>query len=138
MKQLAVFLVDDNPRFLQIAGRYLASSHPTEVALVGTAGTAEEALELATRLLPDAVVADLALPSHSGLELIGWLRARRADVVLVALTVHDDESHRRAALASGADAFVCKANLATDLVPALLRAARSRQAVAELQPREGR
>lgn len=134
MKPLAVFLVDDNPRFLQIAGSYLASSHPAEVAVVGTAATAEEACELVTRLIPDAVVADLALPGHSGLDLIGWLRARRADVVLVALTVHDDESHRRAALVSGADAYVCKANLATDLVPALIRAARSH----DVQPREGR
>ena len=127
MKPLSVMFVDDNPTFLRIATRYLATSRPGELVLVGTAGTAEEALELATRLHPDAVVADIALPGLSGLELIGRLRKQRADIVLIALTIHDDEAHRQAALAAGADGFVAKADLGTDLAPALLRAARSRR-----------
>jgi DNA-binding NarL/FixJ family response regulator len=138
MKPLSIVLVDDNPMFLRIATRYLATSYPAELALGGTAGTAEEALELALRQQPDAVVADLALPCLSGLELIGRLRKQRADMVIVALTIHDDEAHRQAALAAGADAFVGKANLGTDLVPALLRAARARQGEPELETQEDR
>ena len=126
MKPLSVMLVDDNPKLLRIVERYLATSHPAQITLVGTAGTAPEALELAVRLRPDAVVADLALPGLSGLELIKRLRKQRADIVLIALTVHDDEAHRQAALESGADAFVAKADLASELVSALLSADRSR------------
>ena len=83
MKPLSVVLVDDNPTFLRITGRFLAISHPDELVLVGTPGTAEEALELATRLHPGALVADLVLPGLSGLELIRQLRKQRADIVLV-------------------------------------------------------
>ena len=133
MKPLSVMLVDDNPTFLHIATRYLAASHAAEVALVGTAESAEEALALAPQVRPDAVVADLALPGLSGLDLIGRLRQGRADLVLVALTVHDDESHRHAALQAGADAFVSKADLARLLVPALVDAVRSRQPEREAQ-----
>jgi DNA-binding NarL/FixJ family response regulator len=126
-------LVDDNPTFLRIAARYLATSYPDEIALVGTAGRTEEALELAARLLPDALATDLAMPGLSGLALIERLRTQRPDVALVALTVHDDEAHRQAALAAGADGFVGKANLGTDLVPTLLRAARSRRSQPEVR-----
>ena len=40
---------------------------------------------------------------------------------VVVLSVHDEESVRQAALAAGADAFVLKRAIATDLLPAIAR-----------------
>jgi len=74
-------------------------------------------LEAATRLQPDVAVVDLSLAQHSGL---GWLRAVRErcpDLKVVVISVHDELSVQRAAMAAGADAFVVKRAIATDLLP---------------------
>ena len=40
---------------------------------------------------------------------------------MIVLSVHDEQSVRRAALEAGADAFVLKRAIATDLLPAIAR-----------------
>jgi len=73
-------------------------------------------LDAADRLRPDVAVVDLSLARESGL---GWLRAVRQrcpDLKVVVLSVHDEQSVRRAAMDAGADAFVLKRAIATDLL----------------------
>ena len=82
---------------------------------------AEEAslLEAADRLRPDVAVVDLSLAQQSGL---GWLRALRQrcpGLGVIVLSVHDEQAVRRAAMDAGADAFVLKRLIATDLLPAV-------------------
>ena len=76
-------------------------------------------LEGAARLRPVVAVVDVSLARDSGL---GWLRAVRRrcpDLKIIVLSVHDEESVRSAALAAGADAFVLKRAIVTDLLPAV-------------------
>ena len=76
-------------------------------------------LEGAARLQPEVAIVDLSLARDSGL---GWLRALRErcpDLKVIVLSVHDEESVRSAAIAAGADAFVLKRAIATDLLPAV-------------------
>jgi len=78
-------------------------------------------LEGAGRLQPDMAVVDLSLARDSGL---GWLRALRQrcpDLKVIVLSVHDEQTVCRAALRAGADAFVLKRAIATDLLPAVDR-----------------
>ncbi len=75
-------------------------------------------LESAARVSPSVVVVDLSLGRTGE---IGWL-ARLHEVCpgmkVVVVSVHDEPSVSRSAIASGADAFVLKRNIATDLLPA--------------------
>ena len=76
-------------------------------------------LEGAARLRPEVAVVDVSLARDSGL---GWLRAVRRrcpDLKIIVLSVHDEESVRSAAMAAGADAFVLKRAIVTDLLPAV-------------------
>jgi two-component system secretion response regulator SsrB len=76
-------------------------------------------LEAAVRLRPEVAIVDLSLARDSGL---GWLRAVRQrcpDLRVIVLSVHDEESVRRAAMEAGADAFVLKRAIVTDLLPAI-------------------
>ena len=76
-------------------------------------------LQAAGRLQPDLAVVDLSLARDSGL---GWLRAVRAgcpDLKVIVLSVHDEETVRRAAMEAGADAFVLKRAIATELLTAV-------------------
>ena len=49
------------------------------------------------------------------------VRQRCPGLKVVALSVHDEEAVRLAAMAAGADAFVLKRAIATDLLPAVER-----------------
>ena len=76
-------------------------------------------LEGAARLRPDVAVVDLSLARDSSL---GWLRALRQrcpDLKVIVLSVHDEQTVRRAAMEAGADAFVLKRAIATDLLAAV-------------------
>jgi DNA-binding NarL/FixJ family response regulator len=123
MKPISVLLVDDNPSFLRIATRFLQEHD--DVAVVGAAGGGEEALALAQDLQPDIVLIDLAMPGLSGLETIPRLRAALPEAGIIALTVLDTISYWQAALSAGANDFVPKTRLNTDLLPAIRRVAQA-------------
>jgi two-component system secretion response regulator SsrB len=77
--------------------------------------------EVAFRIEPEVAVVDLSLARDGNLD---WLRALRdlcPTLGMVVLSVHDEDAVRRAALDAGADAFVLKRAIVTDLLPALER-----------------
>jgi DNA-binding NarL/FixJ family response regulator len=76
-------------------------------------------LDGAARLRPDLAVVDLSLARTSGLDWLRTLRQRCPDLKVIVLSVHDEQSVRSAAIEAGADAFVLKRALATDLLPAV-------------------
>jgi DNA-binding NarL/FixJ family response regulator len=92
-----------------------------ETAFGTVAMVADEAslLEAAVRLRPEVAIVDLSLARDNGL---GWLRAVRQrcpDLNVIVLSVHDEESVRSASMEAGADAFVLKRAIVTDLLPAI-------------------
>ena len=76
-------------------------------------------LEGAARLHPDVAIVDLSLARDQGLDWLRALRERSPGLKVVVLSVHDEPSVRRAAMKAGADAFVLKRAIATDLLPAV-------------------
>lgn len=76
-------------------------------------------LEGASRLQPDVAVVDLSLAQDSGLGWLHAVRERCPDLKVIVLSVHDEETVRQAAMKAGADAFVLKRAIATDLLPAI-------------------
>jgi DNA-binding NarL/FixJ family response regulator len=92
-----------------------------ETAFTTVVMVADEAslLEGASRLQPDVVVVDLSLAQSRGLDWLGALRERCPELKVIVLSVHDEQSVRRAALEAGADAFVLKRALSTDLLLAI-------------------
>ena len=76
-------------------------------------------LDGATRLRPDVAVVDLSLAEDYGLSWLRALKERGPQLKVIVLSVHDEQSVRRAAMEAGADAFVLKRDIATDLLPAV-------------------
>jgi two-component system KDP operon response regulator KdpE len=89
-----------------------------EVAL---AATGEEALALAGRDAPDAVILDLGLPGIDGIQVAKGLRGWSA-VPIIVLSARGTESVKVAALDAGADDYVTKP-FGMDELLARLRAA---------------
>jgi DNA-binding NarL/FixJ family response regulator len=75
--------------------------------------------EGASRLQPEVAVVDLSLVSGGDL---GWLRALRQHcpgLKVIVISVHDEQSVRKAVMDAGADAFVLKRAIATELLSAV-------------------
>jgi two-component system secretion response regulator SsrB len=78
-------------------------------------------VEGVARVRPDVVVGDMSLAHGERLAWVGELRRRWPQAKLVVISVHDEDSVRAAVMTAGADAFVLKRCLATDLLPAIER-----------------
>jgi DNA-binding NarL/FixJ family response regulator len=102
-----------------VLARFLVDQREVEVQVVGTVVGGRAAVAQADRLQPEVILLDLEMPDVSGLELLPQLRATLPTARLIALTLLEPETHQATALAAGADAFVSKASLEDDLLPAL-------------------
>ncbi|MBK7423015.1 MAG: response regulator transcription factor [Propionivibrio sp.] len=83
-------------------------------------------LEGAIRLRPDVAVVDLSLSRSGSLSWLLALRQRCPELKVIVLSVHDEQSVRRAVMEAGADAFVLKRAIASDLLNAVDAVRRSR------------
>ena len=117
-------MVDDEPPILRALGTNLRVRDYT----VDLAATGEEALALAARHRPDAVILDLGLPGMSGIEVVEGLRGW-SSVPIIILSARGAEHEKVAALDAGADDYVTKP-FGMDELLARLRAALRRNAPA--------
>jgi DNA-binding NarL/FixJ family response regulator len=109
---IRVLIVDDDPRFREMAADALAARG---YDVVGEAGTLAGARAAVTSLGPDAVLCDVNLPDGNGLTLAGEVRPLR-----VLLTSSDADAVPRRLLARARADFVAKPDLlVTDLRPLL-------------------
>jgi DNA-binding NarL/FixJ family response regulator len=74
--------------------------------------------ESAGRLQNDLAVVDLSLSRGNGLELVRRFRSRFPTMKMIIVSVHGESSVSRSVLEAGADGFVVKRTLATDLLAA--------------------
>lgn len=117
LSPLRVLVVDDHPIVREGVRRILEAV--PDMLVVGEANDAASALALAARLLPDAAVVDVGLPDMSGLALVRLLKAQRAELTVVMLSMYDDAEYARESRAAGASAYVVKDSAATMLVTQL-------------------
>ena len=76
-------------------------------------------LESAERLKPTVAIVDLSLARGEGLHWLPRLRSRCPGLKVIVLSVHDEPSVCRSTMEAGADAFVLKRAIATDLLAAI-------------------
>lgn len=114
---LRVLVVDDHPIVREGVRRILEAAPDMQV--VGEASDGASALALAARLLPDAAVVDVGLPDMSGLALVRLLKAQRAELTVVMLSMYDDAEYARESRVAGASAYVVKDSAATMLATQL-------------------
>ena len=73
-------------------------------------------LESARRLQPEVAVVDISLTRDASLHWLTELRERAPNLKVIVLSVHDEPAVRRAAMDAGADGFVLKRAIATELL----------------------
>ena len=129
-----ILIVDDDPAITTL----LKMSFELEGHLVMTASDGIEALALARRIHPAAMVVDVMMPEMDGLELVRQLRANAATaaIPIVCCSAKSLAGDVEAGLAAGADDYVAKPCDPLDLVARVERIAH--RAPGEDQPVERR
>jgi DNA-binding NarL/FixJ family response regulator len=74
----------------------------------GSFSSMEAALAGMGACLPDAVLVDIGLPGMSGIEGIRILRERHPTLLMLVLTIHDDDERIFEALCAGATGYLLK------------------------------
>ena len=105
-EQLRVLIADDHLLFAESLRALLCEDDRIEV--VGIAGNGDEAVRLATRLLPDVVLMDFSMPGLDGMTATRRIHELDLPCRVLLMTGDDDQDVAAHALAAGADGFVRK------------------------------
>ena len=109
--------VDDHPVVRQ--GLALLFNGNSDVELVGTVKTGEEALEAIEKLQPQVVVMDVRLPGIDGVSTVKKLHQMAPNVQIVMFSAYGDKRLLSDAIAAGARGYVMKGSPPEDLLRAI-------------------
>lgn len=110
-----VLLADDHTLLLEAFKRLLEPAY----VVVGAVADGHALVELARRLRPDVIVADIAMPRLNGLDACERLVEELPDTRLIFLTVVEDPDVAAEALRRGAAGFLLKKAAAAELFTAI-------------------
>ena len=118
-KKVRILLVDDHP----VVRDGLAEAINAEADLTGCAVADErhEALHLAESAEPDLIVVDLLLKNSSGLELIKDIHARWPRLLILVVSMQDENYYAERALRAGALGYITKQQATRNIIVAIRR-----------------
>jgi DNA-binding NarL/FixJ family response regulator len=116
-KVIKVAIVEDQPDIREGLGFLINNTDGYRCA--GTYGSVEEALKRLGDDLPDVVLMDIGLPGMSGIKGISIVKERWAALLIVMLTVYDDDERIFDALCAGASGYMLKKTPPAKLIESL-------------------
>jgi DNA-binding NarL/FixJ family response regulator len=112
-----ISIVEDDPSLGAILSEIIQSS--PDWTLLHHHASAELALEGMATSAPQVVLMDIQLPGMSGIECVGKLKAMHPDVLVLMVTVYDNNERIFDALAAGASGYLLKRDIPVKLMEAL-------------------
>lgn len=128
-KPCRVAIVDDHPEIRRLLSMMLRFEPGIE--LVGEATNGLEAVDLARRLLPDALLLDIAMPVMDGLEALPQILAISPDTTVLMLSAFSSDQFRSEAERLGASGYVEKGSAMMQIAATLRTACAARSTPAE-------
>jgi DNA-binding NarL/FixJ family response regulator len=83
-------------------------------------GNGQDAIDVAERLAPDLLLLDISMPEMGGLQVLRYLREHMPEILVVMLTVSDEDEDLIAAVQAGAHGYLLK-NLTADIFLELIQ-----------------
>jgi DNA-binding NarL/FixJ family response regulator len=132
MNRPRILMADDH---LMLLEAFKALLEP-DFEVVGTVTDGRTLLEEFSRLRPDVVLLDVAMPLLNGLDAGRQLKAQRPSVKLIYLTMNPDPDLAGEALRLGASGYVLKTSAVQELKQSIQEALRGRSYITPLITRE--
>ena len=126
--RLRVLVADDNASILAEASTLLARNFE----VVAAVRDGRQALDAARRLDPDVAVLDVTMPELNGFQTARALKQSGSHAKIVMLTMHRSDEFVAAAIESGAQGYVLKTRMQSDLASAIDHAVAGRLFVPSL------
>jgi two-component system, NarL family, response regulator NreC len=124
MKKIRILLADDHQ--LMRSGLRLLIEQQADLTVVGEAADGREAVALAKSLRPDVAVMDISMPNLNGIEAAHQITQSHAELAVIVLSMHPDESYVLRALKAGAKGYLLKDSAESDLITAVRAVARGK------------
>jgi DNA-binding NarL/FixJ family response regulator len=118
-----VLIVDDHPGFRAQARALLATAG---YQVVGEAADGESGVRVARDLSPDVILLDVQLPDLTGFEAARRVRSQPAPPAIVLISSREAADYGSRIGHSGAQGFICKADLSARTLGAVLGEERQR------------
>ena len=112
-----IMLADDHPLLRQALRDLLEKEADFEI--VAEAGDGEQAVKLATKLVPDVVIMDISMPKLNGLEATQRIKETCPSTAVLVLTVHSDDQYILGILQAGAAGYLIKSAFGDEVVQAI-------------------
>lgn len=103
---IKVLIVDDIPETRDHLSRLLGLEREIDVA--GTAGSGEEAIQVAMDMRPDIIVMDINMPGMDGIAAAEIISQRLPHSPIIMMSVHGEAEHLKRAMLAGAREFLVK------------------------------
>ena len=118
---IRVLVADDHKIVRDGLKQILAATEGVEVT--GEASTGDEALALVKANEYDIAMVDMSMPGLAGIDLIKRLKAEKAKLRILVLSMHGEHQYAARALKAGASGYLTKDSAAEQLVAALRKIA---------------
>jgi DNA-binding NarL/FixJ family response regulator len=105
-KKVRILLVEDHPMVRERLAQVIQGE--SDLIVCGEAEDHSSALELVEQTRPDLVIVDLTLKESHGLDLIKDLQARRPELALLVVSMHDEAFYAERVIRAGARGYVNK------------------------------
>lgn len=117
MSKIKIMIADDHAIMRDGIKALLSSCDDFEI--IGEAANGKEAIEKAQKLDPDVIIMDLAMPIMDGIEATRRIKKKRYNTKILVLTQYDTREHILSVLKLGADGFLPKIAVSSDLISAI-------------------
>ena len=115
--KIRIMVADDHPLLRQALRNALEKQPDFEI--IAEAGDGVETIKLAIEFIPDVIIMDISMPKLNGLEATKQIKAKFPQIVILALTVHDDNEHVLGILEAGAGGYLVKTVSASEVIHAV-------------------
>ncbi len=116
-KPIRILLADDH-RILRTGLKLLLSSQE-DFLVAAEASNGCEVMEVLENQAVDVVLLDLSMPVMNGLECLREIRKRRIPVKILVLTMYSEQQYIKEVMTQGADGYLCKDTIDTELFKAI-------------------
>lgn len=119
MKPYSILLADDHVPFREGLRKML--SERKDLKIVGEVADGTELLKFLqmSKSIPDMAIVDITMPNLGGIEATRRLKVIHPEVKVLILTIHKGKGYVSQAFSAGAEGYMLKEDIGTDLFSAI-------------------